>query len=130
MAHGGKRSYVAHRFATNVPNKFIEIKVAYSDGGASFTDLGGGRGTGRSFYMHVTPITIEHYNGAEIKTFMMFRGLKAKLEEVKRYSEKKLLELVAQVRNNCKELAPNVMNLVNRVLLEEDLVLQEEVTAL
>jgi hypothetical protein len=127
MARSGRRSFNVHRFPTTEPDKFIEISVAYCEGGANYFS---GQNNARAYYMHATPVTIEDRgNGVEIKTFMMFHGLKSRLEEVKRYSEKKILALVNQARQDCETRAPNVMTMVNRVAAEEKLTLQEAVAA-
>ena len=77
--------------------------------------------------MHVTPIKIDHFEGAEIKSYMMFRGYKSKLEDANRFSQNKFLTLVEQSRLDCANQADNVMNIVNRVLAEEKLTLAESV---
>jgi hypothetical protein len=123
MARSGNRSIEAYRFPTSEPDKFIEVKVAYSEGGINW--LGGTND--RAYYMHVTPIEIEQYQGAEIKKFMMFRGCKYQMEEAKRYNEKRILNLVEQVRQDCEARMPHIMRLVNHVLTEENLTLQEAV---
>lgn len=124
MARGASRSRNVHRFPTNEPNKFIEIKVAYCEGGTSNFS---GVTNARAYYMHVTPIEIENYGGAEIKKFMMFSGLKSRLEEVKRFSEKKLDEWADTLRKDCETRDVVMMQVVNRVLAEENLTLQEAV---
>ena len=127
MARRGRRSFEVYQFPTTTPNKFIEIKVAYCEGGANY--FSGGTND-RAYYMHVTPVTIESRDGgAVVKSFMMFHGCKSKIEDVKRYSEKRVTALVAQVRQDCETRAPNVMRLVNFVLAEENLTLAEMVAA-
>lgn len=119
MARGASRSRHVHRFPTTVPGKFIEIKVAYDDGGISST-------SSRAYYMHVTPVEIEDYgDGVQIKKFMLFSGFKSRLEEVKRFSEKKLNELADRVRRDCETQDLTIMQIVNRVLDQENLKLQE-----
>lgn len=126
MARGASRSRTVHRFPTNEPNKFIEIKVAYCEGGTSNFS---GVTNARAYYMHVTPIEIENYEGAEIKKFMMFSGLKSQLEAVKRFSEKKLNEWADRTRQECETRDIVLMRIVNRVLEQENLTLQEAVCA-
>lgn len=119
MARGSSRSRHVHRFPTTVPGKFIEIKVAYDDGGISST-------SSRAYYMHVTPVEIEDAgNGVQFKKFMLFSGYKSRLEEAKRFSEKKLNELADRARRDCETQDLAVMQVVNRVLEQEDLKLQE-----
>ena len=127
MARKSKRSYDVHRFPTTVPDKFIEVSVAYCEGGL---EPFSGRTNARAYYMHVTPVGIEDRgNGVVIKSFMLFRGYKSKLEEVKRVSDKKLTALVEQIRQDCATRAPNVMNLVERVAAEENMTLAADVVA-
>ena len=128
MARGSSRSRTAHLFPTNVPGKFIEIKISYSEGGSRFTDLGYGASP-RAFYMHVTPVNIEDRDGVKIKSFMMFHGRKSRLEEVKRFSEKKLEELTDRTRRECEAQDAALMTIVNVVLEEENLTLQETAAA-
>jgi len=124
MPRNSKRSVTVHRFPTAEANKFIEIQVAYCEGGSNYFN---GGNDARAYYMHVTPIKIDHFEGAEIKSYMMFRGYKSKLEDANRFSQNKFLTLVEQSRLDCANQADNVMNIVNRVLAEEKLTLAESV---
>jgi hypothetical protein len=127
MARSGKRSFEVYRFPTTTPDKFIEVKVAYCEGGANNFS---GVTNSRAYYMHVTPITVERLvGGVETKSYKLFHGCKSLIEEVKRYSEKRILALVNQVGRDCETRAPKVMRLVNFVLNEEDLTLAETVAA-
>jgi hypothetical protein len=56
MARSGKRSFDVYEFPTTTPNKFVEVKVAYCEGGANYFS---GRVNARAYYMHVTPVEIE-----------------------------------------------------------------------
>lgn len=125
MARGSSRSRTVHRFPTNEPGKFIEISVSYCEGGMSNFS---GTTNDRAFYLHVTPIGLEDRgNGVVIKSFMMFHGLKSRLELVKRFSEKKLNEWADQTRQECETRDIVLMRIVNRVLEQENLQLQEAV---
>ncbi len=124
MAHKSRRSIVVHRFPTTELNKFIEVDVAYNEGGASVFS---GHVNARAYYMHVTPVKIERLDGgAEIKSFTLFRGRKYKLEEAKRFSQNKFLTLVEKARLDCAVHAENVMNIVHFVAAEENMTLVEE----
>jgi hypothetical protein len=120
MARSGKRSISICRYPTTEPAKFIDIKVAYNEGGHSYFS---GQSSPRAYYLHVTPIEVEDFEGHEIVKTLMFHGRKALLEEVKRYSEKKLGELAEQTRQECARRDPHIMRIVNVVLAEENLTL-------
>ena len=127
MARGSSRSRIVHLFPTTTPGKFIEISVSYCEGGMSNFN----RTTNdRAYYLHATPVEVQdHGNGVQIKTFMMFHGLKQRLEAVKRFSEKKLEEWARVSREECETRDVVLMRLVNKVLEQENLTLQEAVTA-
>lgn len=126
MARSGRRSITVHRFPTTEANKFIEIKIAYCEGGLNYFS---GGSDSRAYYMHVTPVEIkDRSGGVEIKSYMMFHGYKSKLEDAKRFSQTKFLTFVEQARLDCANQADNIMNIVNRVLAEEKLTLAETVT--
>jgi len=126
MAAGAPRKQLAHRFATNEPGKFIEVSVSYNEGGARFSDLGYGNNP-RAYFLHVTPCKIEQRGDVEIKSFMMYSGFKSRLEAVKRLSAKKLDELADRTRRECDARDDTIMQIVNRVLEQENLTLQEAV---
>jgi hypothetical protein len=127
MARGSSRNRNVHRFPTTTPGKFIEISVAYCEGGLNNFS---GATNSRAYYLHATPVEIEDRgNGIVIKTCQLFHGLKQRLELVKRFSEKKLDEWARVSREECETRDIVMMRLVNRVLEQENLQLQEAVTA-
>lgn len=120
MAHGDKRSYQVYKFLTPEPNKVIEISVAYCSGGES----GFGQTNPRAYFAHMTPVELDTSTpGFTVRRFRMFSGTKVRLEETKRYNKKRLLALVEQVRADCEQRTPNIMNAVNHVLASEGLTL-------
>lgn len=124
MARSGKRSHDVHQFPTTEPGKFIEIKVAYCEGGPNYFS---GATNDRAYYLHATPVEIENRDGGvQIKSFKMFHGVKSKIEDAKRFSDKKLSALVEQTRQECESRADKIMRLVGFVLSEENLTLAEE----
>lgn len=114
MAARTHRSIEVHQFATTVPNKFIDISVSYCEGGSTW-----GVQNSRAYYMHCTPVEIENWDGHQIKKFMLFHGRKAKLEDAKRFSRKRLEILADKAREWTAAGDVEIMNLVNAVLTEE-----------
>ena len=114
------RSVDIHRYATSVPDKFIDISVSYCEGGNIW-----GRENARGYYLHCGPVEIENWEGHTIKKYTLFRGRKAKLEAAERFSQKQLYELVAKAREWVATGATEVMQLVNATLIEENLNLAE-----
>jgi hypothetical protein len=124
MARKPRRSIVIHRFPTTEPHKFIEIDVAYNEGGMQAFS---GHVNARAYYMHVTPIKLETLeDGVEIKSYTLFRGRKYKLEDAKRFSQNKFLTIVEKARLDCASRTDNVMSIVNFVAAEENLTLAED----
>ena len=122
MARKPKRSFDVHRFWTTEENKCLEVSVAYCEGGAN---LFNGGTSDRGYYLHVTPIKVEMFEGREIKSFMLFHGCKSKIEDAKRFSDKRLSALIEQARQDCENRADKIMRLVNFVLAEEHASLAE-----
>jgi hypothetical protein len=126
MATKTKRSIDVHRFATTTPNKVVEISVGYCEGGTSYFS---GQSNARAYYMHCTPVEIENWEGSEIKKFLLFHGRKAKLENAKRFSQKRLQILADKAREWAAVKDVAIMRLVNAVLAEENLTLAEQEAA-
>jgi len=124
MAKKPPRNADVHRFATNVPNKFIDISVSYCEGGNIW-----GRQNDRAYYMHCGPVEVENWEGHTIKKYTLFRGRKAKLEDAKRFSQKRLQILADKAREWTAVGDVAIMNLVNTVLEEENLTLAAPVEA-
>lgn len=124
MANKTKRNIEVHRFATNVPNKFIDISVSYCEGGNIW-----GVENSRAYYMHCGPVEVENWEGHTIKKYTLFRGRKAKLEDAKRFNQKRLQILADKAREWTAVRDVAIMQLVNAVLAEENLTLAEPVEA-
>lgn len=123
MATKTRRSINVYRLATTTPNKFVDISVGYCEGGTSYFS---GQSNARAYYMHCTPVEIENWEGSEIKKFMLFHGRKAKLEDAKRFSQKRLQILADKAREWATGKDVEIMQLVNVVLAEENLTLVEQ----
>lgn len=118
------RNIDIHRYATNVPDKFIDISVSYCEGGNIW-----GRENARAYYLHCGPVEIENWEGHTIKKYTLFKGRKAKLEDARRFSQKRLYDLAAAARKWVAAGDPQVMQLVTATLAEENLTLVETETA-
>lgn len=78
------------------PIKFIEVRVYYNKGGINYAS---GNTEPRGYWLSVSPVTIEHRNGMEIRGFRFFSGIKSFIEPAARFSAKKLEQIAATVRD-------------------------------
>lgn len=74
---------------TTTPNKFIEIKVHYNQGGMNYFS---GSSTPRGYRLSVTPVTLEDSG----RSFLLFSGVAHTIETTNRFNAKWLESLAAQ----------------------------------
>jgi len=83
------RRIIIHSLPTTELNRFLDVEVYYDEGGMSF--LSGGFNK-RGYYLAVQPVKRE----GNLKSMLAFSGTKALIEEVKRFSARKLQEAALQ----------------------------------
>ncbi len=83
------RRIIIRSLPTTEPNRFVEVEVYYDAGGRSFLS---GEFNKRGYYLAVQPVKRE----GNCKSMLAFSGTKTLIEEVKRFSAKKLQEAALQ----------------------------------
>jgi hypothetical protein len=88
-----------------VDEKTYEVEVYYNEGGMNYF---AGQVEKRGYYLSVTPVEL----GDGWKRYTAFSGTKVLLDEVKRFSQKRMSEIAAQFVLN----HPTVQNVFQHVL--------------
>jgi hypothetical protein len=110
------RRIIIHSLPTTELNRFVEMEVYYDEGGMSF--LSGGFNK-RGYYLAVQPVKRE----GNCKSMLAFSGTKALIEEVKRFSARKLQEAALQATQ-----LPIYRKLLDHVLAKNNIKLADETT--
>lgn len=98
------RGIIIRSLPTTELNRFVEVEVYYDAGGRSFLS---GEFNKRGYYLAVQPVKRE----GNCKSMLAFSGTKTLIEEVKRFSARKLQEAALQATH-----LPVYQNLLNHVL--------------
>jgi hypothetical protein len=122
MTRTKPRSQVVHTFPTTTPNTGVEITVGFT---------GKSHERSAAYWLHVTPIEVEQFADHQIRKFRMFSGRRKCLEAVNRANSRVFERHCDNVRRECANKEPALMDIVNVVLAEENLTLAptEENTA-
>ena len=107
------RSIIIRSLPTTELNRFVEVEVYYDAGGRSFLS---GEFNKRGYYLAVQPVKRE----GNCKSMVAFSGTKALIEEVKRFSTRKLQEAALQATQ-----LPNYRKLLDHVLAKNNLKLDD-----
>jgi len=107
------RSIIIRSLPTTELNRFVEVEVYYDAGGRSFLS---GEFNKRGYYLAVQPVKRE----GNCKSMVAFSGTKALIEEVKRFSTRKLHEAALQATQ-----LPNYRKLLDHVLAKNNLKLDD-----
>ena len=107
------RRIIIHSLPTTELNRFVEVEVYYDAGGRSFLS---GEFNKRGYYLAVQPVKRE----GNCKSMLAFSGTKTLIEEVKRFSARKLQEAALQATQ-----LTVYQNLLNHVLAKNDLKLAD-----
>jgi hypothetical protein len=110
------RRIIIQSLPTTEPNRFLDVEVYYDEGGMSF--LSGGFNK-RGYYLAVQPVKRE----GNCKSMLAFSGTKALIEEVKRFSARKLQEAALQATQ-----LPIYRKLLDHVLAKNNIKLADETT--
>jgi hypothetical protein len=108
------RRIIIHSLPTTELNRFVEVEVYYDEGGMSF--LSGGFNK-RGYYLAVQPVKRE----GNCKSMLAFSGTKALIEEVKRFSARKLQEAAIQATQ-----LPIYRKLLDHVLAKNNIKLTDQ----
>ena len=108
------RRIIIHSLPTTELNRFVEVEVYYDEGGMSF--LSGGFNK-RGYYLAVQPVKRE----GNCKSMLAFSGTKALIEEVKRFSARKLQEAALQATQ-----LPIYRKLLDHVLAKNNIKLTDQ----
>ena len=103
------RRIIIRSLPTTELHRFVEVEVYYDAGGRSFLS---GEFNKRGYYLAVQPVKRE----GNCKSMLAFSGAKTLIEEVKRFSARKLQEAALQATQ-----LPNYQNLLNHVLTKNNL---------
>jgi len=107
------RRIIVRSMPTTEPHRFVEVEVYYDAGGRSFLS---GEFNKRGYYLAVQPVKRE----GNCKSMLAFSGTKTLIEEVKRFSARKLQEAALQATQ-----LPVYQNLLTHVLAKNDLKLAD-----
>jgi hypothetical protein len=107
------RRIIIRSLPTTELNRFVEVEVYYDAGGRSFLS---GEFNKRGYYLAVQPVKRE----GNCKSMVAFSGTKALIEEVKRFSTRKLQEAALQATQ-----LPNYRKLLDHVLAKNNLKLDD-----
>lgn len=88
MSKTNARSKKVCYYATNVPNKFIEVSVGYTKGMNYFTYE-----TYNGYKLAMQPMELNSRNGYTTSTYMLFSGLGLKVEPADRFNAKRLAKI-------------------------------------
>jgi len=110
------RRIIIQSLPTAEPNRFLDVEVYYDEGGMSF--LSGGFNK-RGYYLAVQPVNRE----GNLKSMLAFSGTKALIEEVKRFSARKLQEAALQATQ-----LPIYRKLLDHVLAKNNIKLADATT--
>ena len=110
------RRIIIQSLPTTEPNRFLDVEVYYDEGGMSF--LSGGVNK-RGYYLAVQPVKRE----GNLKSMLAFSGTKALIEEVKRFSARKLQEAALQATQ-----LPIYRKLLDHVLAKNNIKLADATT--
>lgn len=91
---------------TNIQNRVLEVSIYYDKGGMSM--FGSGT-TQRGYYISVTPVKIETFDGYTSRSITLFSGLKHLLIEAKRFSEKTLNDIAYTHSVKWNEISDNLV---------------------
>jgi hypothetical protein len=108
------RRIIIQSLPTTEPNRFLDVEVYYDEGGMSF--LSGGFNK-RGYYLAVQPVKRE----GNCKSMLAFSGTKALIEEVKRFSARKLQEAALQATQ-----LPIYRKLLDHVLAKNNIKLTDQ----
>jgi hypothetical protein len=108
------RRIIIQSLPTTEPNRFLDVEVYYDEGGMSF--LSGGFNK-RGYYLAVQPVKRE----GNLKSMLAFSGTKALIEEVKRFSARKLQEAALQATQ-----LPMYRKLLDHVLAKNNIKLTDQ----
>lgn len=103
------RRIIIRSLPTTELNRFVEVEVYYDAGGRSFLS---GEFNKRGYYLAVQPVKRE----GNCKSMLAFSGTKTLIEEVKRFSARKLQEAGLQATQ-----LPVYQNLLSHVLAKNHL---------
>jgi len=107
------RRIIIRSLPTTELNRFVEVEVYYDAGGRSFLS---GEFNKRGYYLAVQPVKRE----GNCKSMLAFSGTKTLIEEVTRFSARKLQEAALQATQ-----LPVYQNLLNHVLAKNTLQLAD-----
>jgi hypothetical protein len=108
------RKIIIQSLPTTEPNRLVDVEVYYDEGGMSY--LSGGFNK-RGYYLAVQPVKRE----GNLKSMLAFSGTKALIEEVKRFSARKLQEAALQATQ-----LPIYRKLLDHVLAKNNIRLADE----
>jgi len=108
------RRIIIQSLPTTEPSHFLDVEVYYDAGGMSF--LSGGFNK-RGYYLSVQPVKREE----NLKSMMAFSGTKALIEEVRRFSARKLHEAALQAPQ-----LPIYRKLLDNLLAKNNIKLADE----
>ena len=107
------RRIIIRSLPTTELNRFVDVEVYYDAGGRSFLS---GEFNKRGYYLAVQPVKRE----GNCKSMVAFPGTKTLIEEVTRFSARKLQEAALQATQ-----LPVYQKLLNHVLAKNDLKLAD-----
>lgn len=83
---------------TTKPGHVLEVTVIYSEGGINYWN--GTMNNPKGIFVHVTPVELKPTStpGIVMKGFTVGSGIKKKVEELSRYSEKKLRDAAGRLK--------------------------------
>ena len=106
------RKIVLKQLPTTDPNRIVEIEVYYDEGGLSYFTGGVNK---RGYYLAVQPVKLD----GGFRSITAFSGMKALVEETKRFSARKLQEVALQALQ-----LPVYRSLLDHVLAKGNIRLQ------
>lgn len=117
-----RHSTVVYTYKTTDPRKVIEISVYYLKGGMS---LFGESSKRRGYYISASPVELMPFEGRDLRSYTLFSGVCALLEESKRFSAKRLDHWVFHGKEAAALRHDEIMHMVNQILAESNLTLEQ-----
>ncbi len=110
------------------PITHIKVNVYYSKGGINYFTA---TTEPRAIWCGISPVNREKSGatGLAVESFMLFSGLKCKLEEAKRLNRKRVAALFEQTKTEIASKTGLVYATLQQVLVKYDIALTEEAPA-